>query len=218
VSDFIAACTQSPVNLTLSVLLLLTMGYWLVVLVGAVGVDSLDFDLDLDTDVDVDVDVDASTGLLATGAAASIFKFFHVGSVPILVLWTVLVLMLWALGVLSWPLVGGWGVLLQLTAVIPLLIGGLLLTKVVTLPLKHIFDQIERDTEAENNVKLLGRRCTIVSLTADVRAGQAEIATSGAPLKLNVRTRDEGTVLNKGEEAVLVGEDPEKRVYYVQRF
>ena len=216
-ADFIAACTQSPVNLTLSVLLALTMAYWLVVLVGAAGLDSLDFDLDLDADVDVDVDANSS-GFLATGAAASIFKFFHVGTVPILVLWSVFVLSLWALGVVSWPLVGSWGVLLQLAAVAPLAIGGLMLTKVLTLPLKSIFDRIERDTEAENNVQLLGRRCTIVSLTADARFGQAEIATSGSPLKLHVRTRDADTVLNKGEEAVLVGEDKEARIYYVQRF
>jgi len=217
VADFIAACTQSPVNLTLSVLLVLTMTYWIVVLVGAVGLDSLDFDLDLDTDVDVDIDT-SSSGLFTTGAAASIFKFFHVGSVPILVLWSVFVLCLWALGVVSWPLVGSWSALLQLVAIIPLAIGGLLLTKLLTLPLKSVFDRIERDTEAENNVKLLGRRCTIVSLTADARFGQAEIATSGSPLKLNVRTRDADTVLNKGEEAVLVGEDRDKRIYFVQRF
>ena len=133
-------------------------------------------------------------------------------------LWSVFVLSLWALGVVSWPLVGSWGVLLQLAAVAPLAIGGLMLTKVLTLPLKSIFDRIERDTEAENNVQLLGRRCTIVSLTADARFGQAEIATSGSPLKLHVRTRDADTVLNKGEEAVLVGEDKEARIYYVQRF
>ena len=216
-ADFIAACTQSPVNLTLSVLLALTMTYWLVVLVGAVGLDSLDFDLDLDTDVDLDIDA-SSSGFLATGATASVLKFFHIGTVPILVLWSVFLLSLWALGVVSWPLVGSWGVLLQLAAVAPLAIGGLLLTKVLTLPLKSVFDRIERDTEAENNVQLLGRRCTIVSLTADARFGQAEIATSGSPLKLHVRTRDADTVLNKGEEAVLVGEDKGARIYYVQRF
>lgn len=213
-ADFIAACTQSPVNLTLSVLLALTMAYWLVVLIGAVGLDSLDFDID--TDVDVDMEIDSS--LMATSATASILKFFHIGAVPILVLWSVFLMCLWALGVLTWPLVGHWATLLQLIAVVPLVIGGLLLTKVFTLPLKAIFDRIERDTEAENNTKLLGRRCTIASLTADERFGQAEVATSGSPLKLNVRTRDADTVLNKGEEAVLVGEDKEQRIYYVQRF
>ena len=137
---------------------------------------------------------------------------------PILLLWSVFVLSMWAIGVFTWPLIGDWGTLLQVAAIIPLWIGGLIVTKIATLPLKNLFDKIERDTEAENNVKLLGRRCTIVSLTADARFGQAEIATSGAPLKLHVRTRDADIVLNKGEEAVLVGEDPEQRIYYVQRF
>ena len=51
-----------------------------------------------------------------------------------------------------------------------------------------------------------------------VCGGQAEVQTSGAPLKLHVRTRDADTVLNKGDEAVLVGQDENKRVYFVQRF
>ncbi len=113
---------------------------------------------------------------------------------------------------------GSWGSLIQIAALIPLAFGALFATKVLTLPLKSLFDQIEKQTESENNVKLLGRRCTIVSLTADPRHSQAEIATDGAPLKLHVRTRDESNVLHKGDEAVLVGEDSEKRIYFVQRF
>jgi len=216
VADFIAACTQSPVNLVLSVLLALTMTYWIVVLVGAVGLDSLDFDFDLDTDVDVDVD--PQSGLLAGGFGVGILQFFHIGTVPILVLWSFFIFVLWSIGVLTWPLIGEWGAWLQLLAIIPMWITAIFVTKIFTLPLVKVFKQMEAQAESETNLKLVGRRCTIVSLTANHRHGQAEMATSGAPLKLNVRTRDEQTTLKKGDEVVLTEEDQENRIYFVQRF
>ena len=211
-SEFIAACTQSPVNLTLSVLLLLLSAYWGVVLLGAVDIDSLDFDFDLDTNAD------AGSGGLLNGPVGEVLRFFNVGSVPVLVLASIMIVMLWAIGVLTWPLVGQWGILAQLAAFVPIWIGALLLTKLVTLPLRKLFEQAERQVEAENNVNLQGRRCVIISLTADAGRGQAEITTSGAPLRINVRTRDENAVLNKGDEAVIVTPDPDKNLYYIQAF
>ncbi len=77
---------------------------------------------------------------------------------------------------------------------------------------------MEADSQAESNVKLLGRRCTVVSLTVDTRSGQVEVPTAGAPLKLHARTRDESVVLNKGDEAVLVAEDEHQPIYYVTAF
>ena len=227
-TDFIAACVSSPVNLTLSVLLALTTLYWLVVLLGAAGLDSLDFDFDPDVDVDIDVTLDADAasgsgsggdaGLLAGGPVAGLMRFLHVGSVPVLILWSVFVLCLWFIGVVTWPWLGGWSTLLQLLAVVPFAVFALLATKVLTLPLKALFDKMEAQHEAENHTRLLGRRCTITSLTADPRGGQASIDTDGAPLLLYVRTRDPDVVLNKGDEAVLVGEDKARRLYFVQKF
>lgn len=211
-ADFIAACTQSPVNLTLSVLLILVAAYWAVVLVGAVDLESLDFDFDFESDPG------STSGGWLNGPLGEVLRFFNVGSVPVLVLASIMLAVLWAIGVLTWPIVGQWSLLIQLVAVIPIWIAALLLTKLITLPLRRVFEQMERQAEAENNVNLQGRRCVIVSLTADPQRGQAEIATNGAPLLLNVRTRDDTVVLNKGDEAVILAADTSKNLYFVQAF
>ena len=208
-TDFLQACTQSPVNLVLSVLLGLTGLYWLVVILGAAGLDSLDFDLDAG-----DADVDGG----GHGLAGGVLGFLNVGKVPLLVLWSVLVLSAWAIGVLTWPWVGGWSLALQLLALAPILLVSLGVMKLVTTPIARVVEKMEADSAAEANEKLLGRRCVVCSLTVDARSGQVEVATAGAPLKLHARTRGEGVVLNKGDEAVLVEEDPDSRVYYVAGF
>ncbi|BAM05046.1 OB-fold-containig protein [Phycisphaera mikurensis] len=211
VIDFFNACVASPVNLVLSVLLCVTGLYWLVVILGAVGIDSLDLDFDAG-----DADVDGDVG--AHGFVGDTLEFLNVGRVPILVLWSVLLLSLWAIGVLAYPVFGGWGLLFQLLFFVPVLLVSLIVMKLVTMPIARMVKTMEADSEAESNLKLLGRRCTVSSLTVDTRGGQVEVATAGAPLKLHARTRDESVVLNKGDEAVLVAEDDESRVYYVAAF
>ena len=211
VTDFLQACTQSPVNLVLSVLLCVTGLYWLVVILGAVGIDSLDLDFDAG-----DADVDGDVG--AHGFAGDFLEFLNVGKVPILILWSVLLLPMWALGVLTWPWVGAWTLPLQLLAFVPILLVSLLVMKAVTMPIAHAMEKMEAASAAEANVKLLGSRCVVSSLTVDTRSGQVEVATAGAPLKLHARTRDESVVLQKGQEAVLVAEDEDARIYYVAAF
>ncbi len=219
-AEFIEACTGSMLNLIASVLLGLTTLYWLVVILGAVGIDSLDFDFDADTGLDTDLDLDTDTphGMLQAGIGASILRFFHIGTVPVLVLWSVFILAFWMVGVLSYPLIGKWGGLLQLAALVPMVIGSLLLTKVLTLPLKALFARMKEQEEAEQKLDLIGRRGTVVSLTVTHRLGQVEIPTNGAPLRLNVRTSDDRTMLSKGDEAVVIGQDAKSNVYVVRGF
>lgn len=213
-TDFLNACVASPVNLVLSVLLCVTALYWVVVILGAVGMDSLDFDLDAGDAGDAGLDGDVS----GHGFLGDSLEFLHVGKVPVLILWSVLVCSLWGIGVLTWPVFGGWGLIFQLLFFVPVFVVSLLVMKVATLPVAKTLKRLEADSEAEANVKLIGRRGTVVSLTVDTRSGQVEIPTAGAPLKLHARTRDESTVLNKGDEAVIVAEDENDPVYYVTGF
>ncbi len=237
-SQFLEACTQSPVNLALSVLLVLILIYWIIVFVGAVGMDSLDLDLDIDgepdfdidldvdadvdvdvdVDVDADVDVDTDGNLFHAGIGTSILKFFHIGTVPVLVLLSVFVLTLWAIGVLSYRWIGSWGVVLQLLMVIPFAIVAIFLTKIVTTPLNVLFKKMQEQEDAEQKVDLIGQRCIVVSLTADHRHGQVEVQTEGAPLRLNVVTGDTGAELKKGDEAVLVAKSSTPGVYTIRGF
>lgn len=216
-NELLEACLNSPVNLALSVMLVLAAAYWLIVIIAGLGVDSLDFDIDTDTDIDLDADVDAHHSFGASGTTALI-RLMGVGEVPLLILLTVFLFLLWAVGVMSYPFVGQWGILLQLVMLIPAAIVSLIVTSVLTWPLRAIFRKLKEQEKAEQNYEFIGKRVVITSLTADTAHGQAEIETPGAPLRLNVRTNDPALKLNKGDEAVIVSEDDASGLYYVKPF
>ena len=83
------------------------------------------------------------------------------------------------------------------------------LAKLATQPLNDKFD-----TKPPNPAKeIVGKTCEIATLEVTPNSGQAKLATEGAPLLLNVRTRD-GT-LTKGEQAKIVEHVPEQNIYIV---
>ena len=210
-AEFIQAIT-SPVNLILTVLLACCMGYWLIVILGVLTPDAFDIDLDLDGNGDIDID----TGGSGFGGT-SLIKFFNVGEVPLMILLSVFIGILWFVGVVIHPWVGGWSVLFQILALVPMAIGALLVTKLLTQPLKHIFRKLREEERAAPR-QFLGERCIVVSATADHKHGQAEFETGGAPLRLNIKTADQSETLTRGAEVVIVAERDEKGVYTVRGF
>ncbi|MFK7789016.1 MAG: hypothetical protein AB8C95_05895 [Phycisphaeraceae bacterium] len=208
-SEFIAAIL-SPVNLVLSVMLLCCVFYWLTVCLGALDIDTFDFDFDTDTDVDIDA---GSGGM----SSISLMRFFNLGQVPLTVLASIFVLILWVVGVGSYRYIGDWGILLQLLILVPMLIGAALLTKALTNPLKRVFRDLER-SESSGEIDFIGKRCFVVSGTLDNKHGQVEVATEGAPIKLNALLEGSDHPLLKGAEVVIVSQDPESGVYRVRGF
>lgn len=200
----------SPVNLVLSILLLACFGYWLMVCFGALDIDT--FDLDMDTDLDIDAD--GGEHMLSS---ISLLRFFNLGEVPLMVLMSIFIFILWAAGVGSYRYVGEWGVLLQLLLLIPIILAAGLLTKAVTTPLKKIFRDLER-SESSGQIDFIGKRCFVVSLTIDNQHGQVEVATQGSPIKLNALLEGSDHALNKGSEVVIVSQDSDSGVYRVRGF
>jgi hypothetical protein len=218
VVELLQACL-SPVNLVLSVMLALVVVYWVLVILGALGIDTFDLDLDTEGDADVSLDknVDASGGGWLAGGVGML-RFFNVGEVPLMFLLSIAILAMWAIGVLLHPLVGQWAVVLQLAMLVPIALAGLLIAKVVTTPLKVLFRKIEERSEQEQHIELVGRRCRVLSGTVNATRGQVEVETQGAPLLLNARTTSNDHELKRGDEAVILSHDESKRVYYVRGF
>lgn len=210
-TEFIHAI-MSPVNFALTVLLCCLVLYWLVVMIGMADMDFLDFDVDVDTDADIDADI--SSGGHGIG---SLLKFLNVGEVPLMILLSVFVMFLWLIGVLTKMVFGDWSMLVNLAALVPTIFLGLLLTKILTHPLRRLFEQLERDANA-GKVDVVGQRCRVVSASVDQGHGQAEIATGGSPLRINVKVSAESASLVRGDEAVVVTDRDEKGVYTVRGF
>jgi hypothetical protein len=203
--------SMAAVNLPYTVFLGLILLYWLAVIVGGLDLDL--FNVGIDTDVDVDTNMDtAAPGLSGIGLA--VLQFFHVGTVPLMLLLSFLSLSMWAISVLTNYYLHNQSPLLALLFFVPNVIVSLFTTKIVTLPFRTVFRSLHDERQAMPEV--LGKICVIKTSKVDATSGQAEIIGHGAPLLLNVRTIGD-EVLDKGEEALVVQCNEHTNTYIIAR-
>jgi hypothetical protein len=213
------------VNLPFTILLLLVVLYWLLVAVGALGGPSADADLDVDGGAHIDHDVDLDTmhhhveghhsahGHSDSGSWwGHTLKFVNLGDVPVMVVLSVLILCLWSFGVIANRYWTGGSNLLALLFFGVNLVVGIIVTRYVTLPLKPLFRILNK--QYDEPVKIIGQHCRVVTSEATPDFGQAEITTGGVPILIHVRTLNDA-VLRRGDVAVVVREDADRRVFFI---
>ena len=206
----------SPVVLPFTLLLGAITGYWLLVAVGL-----LDFDADGPPDVggadladggaggDIQAAADATQG-----AFKSALEFLNIGNVPAMIVGSIMSLSLW-----TWAMIGNHyfndgSVMRGLVLLVPNVALSIVVTKLITTPLKKFFISLSRDYEEHKPV--VGRTCVVITNEVTDSFGQAQIDTSGAPLIINVRTYG-GNILTKGESALIIKEDLENNLYTVAK-
>ena len=205
----------SPNQLLLTLLLGMVVGYWTLVILGA-----LDFDTDIPDDFNLDADGDGIPDLpLAHGASSTggawltAGRFLGFSQVPIVVWLSFMILFLWlgSLALNEWhnPTASAGQALLLF---LPNLIGSLIATKLTTMPVAKLFAAMaDADTEAE---EVMGRIGIVVSMEADETYGQLEITANGAPLLINVRTLS-GSI-PKGTQAQVTTPGPDNLFYFIE--
>lgn len=174
--------------------------YWLFVILGALDFDGLDFDLDLDSDAD---------SILGLGWVG--LRSLNLGTVPLIIWLTVFGLSWWLFAMLVESTIAenDWSAILFV--VIRDMGVAILLTKIITQPLRGKFDHKVPNPSYE----LVGKTCRITSSEVTKQFGQAEFKTEAAPLQLNVRASETG--LTKGDVAEIVAFDKENHVYHVKK-
>ena len=205
------------VNLPYTIFFALILIFWAFYISGAVSSEILDFDLGGGGDMDLDLDVDADVGEIHhshAGVLKSISGFFLFGEVPSMIIFTILITTMWSVSIMFNHWTGNQNGTLALLLFIPNFILGLSVTKVILWPfvpmLKKVFN------EQGDVVQVVGKSCIIKSLTVNENFGQAEMQMDGAPLLLNVKTR-EGEVLSRGDEAIIYEFDKDKHIYYITK-
>jgi len=210
----------SPVNAVVTVLLILNVIYWITVILGALDVDFLDvelFDSGLEAGPDVDVDVDAEGDLDLDMSQHSILRsimhFFYVGEVPIMLLFSILILSMWTLCMFGNHYFNPSSSLLLAVPVYAMsLVASLFISRIFAMPLKKVYDMFNKDYNAPR--KVTGRICIVTTTSVSDKMGQAEVKTKGAPIILNVIS-DSKHVFHKGDEAVVVAKNAEKGIYTI---
>jgi hypothetical protein len=192
-----------PYNLPFTILLGLVVVFWVLTLLGAVGLDSLDGNLDAGGD-----DVGGDVGDLP----AAMLRVVNAGLVPLTVVLSVLILMMWIGSITlnyyfnpgqSWLFAAGFYVAAFVLAVIA--------TKILTQPLVPLMRRLK---EAEKVAPVIGEVGIVRSIQMDSTFGQVEVERpGGASALLNARLGMDAEPVPRGTPVAILSLDPATGVY-----
>ena len=194
----------SPVNTVLTVLLILSVIYWLFTIITG-----------LDIDVGLDVGVNSPDGHVHVPDDASgwlqFLKFLNLDIVPITYFLTLSLLLTW-LGSFYLESFFSFEIWISALLVLPVFFISILLTKLILKPLNPFFREINHKGEVSHD--FLGRQGRMKSTIHGDKTGMLEVFVGKDPMILMVRSKD-GEVIDHGKTVYIVDEDREKRIYYV---
>ncbi|WNG17156.1 hypothetical protein [Cystobacter fuscus] len=215
-TDFLAAILAFPTVL-FTIPLGVVVGYWLTVIVGAVGVDVLDGHMGGALE-------GGAKGAMEGGAKAALEGHAHgsfldvlgFGGVPTTVSVSFVVFLSWllslAVGRPLQALLGALPGVLVTGGLATLCLGvGVVLAGLAVRPLRPLFAVQQAPRRAE----LMGRVCVVASGRVDGRFGHATVEDGGAGLILNI-VCDKTNELKRGEKALILAYDATRDAYEVE--
>ncbi len=203
-------------NIIPTALLGLVLLYWITVVLGALDFDFLDFDLDTEIEGELEVSADAGgEGDVSISWLNSILVFFNIGRVPFMLFLSTLALPLWVLSVMTNYYLGIESFLGGLLVFVPVFFVSLFIAKFLTFPFVKLFQHMEKEDGESNSA--VGKICVVSTLITDKKIGQAQVATSGSPILLNVVTGS-GHQLKSGDTALVIEFLKERNLYLVEPY
>jgi hypothetical protein len=197
-SGFFAATVSFPAVLFSFVLAVVVL-YWLLVLVGA--------DLDLDADA-------GDGGMIAT---------LGLGGLPLMIALSMWITLSWLIAMIGTIVLaalaadGVVGVLLRVALLVVALLGGLVGTRLVVVPIRRAIPAAAEPSRGD----FVGRTCVIRTGSVSETFGQAEITSDdGSSAIIQVRRpveMNDGGPLRSGSEALIFDYDPDKEIFWVDR-
>ncbi len=190
-----------PYNLPLTILLGLVVVFWILTLLGALGTD-------------VDLDTDVSTSDLGDVPAAML-RAVNVGFVPLTIVLSVLVLMMWIASILlNYFFNPGGSILIAVGFFLAAFVLGVIATKAVTQPLVPFMRKLK---EAENAPPVIGEVGVVRSIQLDSSYGQVEVQRpDGAPALLNARLGADSEPVSRGTAVAIISLDEASGIYLVR--
>ncbi len=199
-----------PVNLPFTIIIIGLAAYWILVSFGIFDLESSSADGDIAlVDSDAEADLDGHVG-----SFSGFLHFINVGEVPLLVILTVLTLSMWVCGLLANQFLNpADSLILGLVYLVPSFGISIFVTRYTTMPLRSVFRLLNAPEPTDR--PLIGQTCIVRTREANATYGQAEVASDGAPLTIQVRTRADET-LASGTTALIVSQDPTTFAYLIR--
>ncbi|WP_405350776.1 hypothetical protein [Nonlabens sp. Asnod3-H03] len=226
----------SEVNITLTVLLIILILYWLATMI--TGID-FDLDVDVDIDVDIDADVDLDTGIEGGNmdfqdvANAEVDRehvvnkrtrklkwwqvfliYFNFVGLPFMFTFTFWIFLWWMISVLTTSITGSYDNTFGFVIVLAAFIPALILTKVITTPFKSFFKNLNKD--GDKAVDFLGREALLLSSISGDKLGNAEVMADGNLMSIYVKSLD-GSELRFRESVLIIKQSDDKNYFLVSK-
>ncbi len=185
-----------PYNLPITILLGLVIVFWILTLIGSVGIDSLD----ADTDADVG------------DVPAAMLRVVNAGFVPLTVVLSILILVMWIVSItLNFYLNPNQSILLAIGIFLAAFVLGVIGTKLITQPLVPFMRRLK---EAENAAPVIGEVGVVRSIQLDSQYGQVEVQRAdGAPALLNARLGADAEPVPRGTQVAIISMDESSGIY-----
>ena len=198
----------SAANFIPTVLVGLVLLYWIMIIIGFIGMDAIDLDFDADVDADMDFEVGGP------GIFASLTHFLNMQDVPIVIVGSFFIIFWWIITVSVNHLINpDQGVLISLAILLPCVGASLFLTRLATMPLAKGFKNYDEFEDARE--RLIGSITTVTSSTVTTESGRVELTTDGPEITMNARTLP-GVQLAKGDAAKIIAYDEQTDIYTVE--
>lgn len=235
----------SNVNITLTILLILLVTYWLITMISGIDFDldvdvDMDLDIDVDADVDVDIDADVNSGIEGgnidfhdvsntevnpediVGKRKKPLKwwqilliYFNFVGLPFMFTFTCWIFIWWIMTTLSTTLTHSY----NNTFGFILMLGGffpsLLVTKVFTTPFKSFFKNLNQDGDAPT--ELIGRKGISLSNISNDKLGSAEIKADGKTLTIYIKSLN-GKEIKYHSSILIIKKSNDGSFYYAQKY
>lgn len=206
------------VNLFPTILLLVTVLYWVAVILGALDVGFLDFDLDPDFETDVEIEVDVGSEVGAEGGAGfteSFLSFFNLGKVPVMVVFSFFSISFWLLALNVNHYFGieitGLAVLFHF----PMMVVSLLVAKYCTWPLIPVFQALNQEGRSKHD--LVGTLGVTVIPLEQHKLGQVKVKKDEDSFVIKVKTHHPEPI-KKGQQVIVIEYKETESYYLVEPF
>jgi len=212
--EFFQAAFQ-PMNLMLTILMILVLIYWITVILGALDFDFLDFDLD--GDVDIDADVDADIDLEGGGGSGgkgfvSFISWFNIGKIPFMIVFSIAIFTMWMSSILLNHYIGNTSFIIAFLLYIPIFLFAMFITKIATDPLIPVFDKL--NFRGEKAIDLEGKTGLVLFGIENKEVGQADIVVGDKHFKITISSLD-GLPIRKGDKIVII--EKKEKFYLVNK-
>lgn len=189
------------VNVWYTIGLIIMCLYWMMVIVGAFDIDTLDFDFDGESNLNV-------------GFSKSLLEWFNIGEVPIMILISLSMLSMWFMSMCGSFFLGQTlGGILNIAAFFAYLVISFMVTKIISTPLKSLFKSMKNQDE---KVKIVGNFGTALSDLIPGKKGQIEISKTGQSIKVMALLDESSSDVHKQDQVIVVKQEGD--LYRVTKF